>query len=124
MLMEQTLDKMNVMKLTGMAEAFRQQLGSAPHTKLSFDERLGRSAATAAGVAGAGDQGAHRAVMVVAGAGQAVSRGKRGAGRRPKSPDGRSGWATTRGGTFADALGLHHSINPRPARRSRMRRAP
>lgn len=41
MLMEQTLDKMNVMKLAGMAEALRQQLGSAPHTKLSFDERFG-----------------------------------------------------------------------------------
>ena len=41
MLMEQTLDKMNAMKLTGMTEALRQQLGSAPHTKLSFDERLG-----------------------------------------------------------------------------------
>ena len=41
MLMEQTLDKMNAMKLTGMAEALRQQLGSAPHTKLSFDERFG-----------------------------------------------------------------------------------
>ena len=41
MLMEQTLDKMNAMKLTGMTEALRQQLGSAPHTKLSFDERFG-----------------------------------------------------------------------------------
>jgi hypothetical protein len=41
MLMEQTLDKMNAMKLTGMTEALRQQLGSASHTKLSFDERLG-----------------------------------------------------------------------------------
>ena len=41
MLMEQTLDKMNAMKLTGMTEALRQQLASAPHTKLSFDERFG-----------------------------------------------------------------------------------
>ena len=41
MLMEQTLDKMNAMKLTGMAEALGQQLGSAQQTKLSFDERLG-----------------------------------------------------------------------------------
>ncbi len=41
MLMEQTLDKMNAMKLTGMTEALRQQLGSPQHTKLSFDERLG-----------------------------------------------------------------------------------
>jgi DNA replication protein DnaC len=41
MLMEQTLDKVNAMKLTGMAEALRQQLASAPHTKLSFDERFG-----------------------------------------------------------------------------------
>jgi len=37
----QTLDKMNAMKLTGMTEALRQQIGSAPHTKLSFDERFG-----------------------------------------------------------------------------------
>lgn len=41
MLMEQTLDKMNAMKLTGMAEALRQQLGSTQHARLSFDERLG-----------------------------------------------------------------------------------
>ncbi|MBI3264555.1 MAG: ATP-binding protein [Acidobacteria bacterium] len=41
MLIEQTLEKMNVMKLTGMTEALRQQLGSAQHTKLGFDERLG-----------------------------------------------------------------------------------
>jgi DNA replication protein DnaC len=41
MLMEQTLDKMNAMRLTGMSGALRQQLGSASHTKLSFDERLG-----------------------------------------------------------------------------------
>jgi len=41
MLMEQTLDKMNVMKLSGMADALKQQLGSGEHARLSFDERLG-----------------------------------------------------------------------------------
>lgn len=41
MLMEQTLDKMNAMKLTGMTEALRQQMGSAQHARLAFDERLG-----------------------------------------------------------------------------------
>ena len=41
MLMEQTLEKMNAMKLAGMTEALRQQLGSAQHSKLSFDERIG-----------------------------------------------------------------------------------
>jgi DNA replication protein DnaC len=41
MLIEQTLEKMNAMKLVGMAEALRQQLGSTQHGKLSFDDRLG-----------------------------------------------------------------------------------
>jgi DNA replication protein DnaC len=41
MLIEQTTEKMNAMKLSGMAEALRQQLGSAQHAKLSFDDRLG-----------------------------------------------------------------------------------
>lgn len=41
MLMEQTLDKMNVMKLAGMADALKQQLGSGEHARLSFEERLG-----------------------------------------------------------------------------------
>ena len=41
MLIEQTLEKMNVMKLSGMAEGLRQQLGSAEHVKLAFDDRLG-----------------------------------------------------------------------------------
>ena len=41
MLIEQTLDKMNAMKLSGMAETLKQQLGSAQHVRLSFDERLG-----------------------------------------------------------------------------------
>jgi DNA replication protein DnaC len=41
MLNQQTLDKMYVMKLSGMADAFKLQLGCAEHTRLSFDERLG-----------------------------------------------------------------------------------
>jgi len=41
MLIEQTLEKMNAMKLSGMAEGLRQQRGSPEHTRLSFDERLG-----------------------------------------------------------------------------------
>lgn len=41
MLIEQTLEKMNVMKLSGMAEGLRQQLGSAEHVRLAFDDRLG-----------------------------------------------------------------------------------
>ena len=41
MLNEQTLDKMNAMKLLGMAEAFKQQLGSSEHVRLNFEERLG-----------------------------------------------------------------------------------
>ena len=41
MLTEQTLDKMNAMKLTGMASAFQQQLGSAEYTRLSYEERVG-----------------------------------------------------------------------------------
>jgi DNA replication protein DnaC len=41
MLIEQTLDKMYAMKLSGMADAVKQQLGSAEHVKLAFDERLG-----------------------------------------------------------------------------------
>lgn len=41
MLTQQTLEKMNAMKLSGMAEAFQQQLGSSESTRLSFDERLG-----------------------------------------------------------------------------------
>ena len=41
MLIEQTLEKMNAMKLSGMAEGLRQQLGSAEHVKLPFDDRLG-----------------------------------------------------------------------------------
>ena len=41
MLTEQTLDKMNAMKLSGMADALRQQLGAGEHAKLSFEDRLG-----------------------------------------------------------------------------------
>lgn len=41
MLTEQTLDKMNAMKLSGMADALKQQMGSAEHAKLSFEERMG-----------------------------------------------------------------------------------
>jgi DNA replication protein DnaC len=41
MLTQQTLDKLNAMKLTAMAEAFEQQLGSAEHARLSFEDRFG-----------------------------------------------------------------------------------
>lgn len=41
MLTQQTLDKMNAMKLSGMAEAFQQQLRAGEHARLSFEERLG-----------------------------------------------------------------------------------
>jgi DNA replication protein DnaC len=41
MLTQQTLDKMNAMKLFGMADAFQQQLGAGEHARLSFEERLG-----------------------------------------------------------------------------------
>ena len=41
MLNQQTLDKMNEMKLSAMAEAFEQQLGSGEHAKLSFRNAWG-----------------------------------------------------------------------------------
>lgn len=41
MLTQQTLDKMNAMKLAGMADAFQQQLRAGEHARLSFEERLG-----------------------------------------------------------------------------------
>ncbi len=41
MLIQQTLDKLNAMKHSGMAEALEQQLGSAEHARLSFEDRLG-----------------------------------------------------------------------------------
>jgi DNA replication protein DnaC len=41
MLTQQTLDKMNAMKLHAMAEAFTHQLSSPEHAALSFEDRLG-----------------------------------------------------------------------------------
>jgi len=41
MLTQQTLDKMNAMKLSGMADGFQQQLRAGEHTRLSFEERVG-----------------------------------------------------------------------------------
>jgi DNA replication protein DnaC len=41
MLTQQTLEKMNAMKLSGMSEALAQQLASTECARLSFDERLG-----------------------------------------------------------------------------------
>lgn len=41
MLIEQTLEKLNAMKLSGMAEALKQPLGSGEGARLSFEERLG-----------------------------------------------------------------------------------
>ena len=41
MLTQPTLEKMNAMKLSGMAEALEQQLRSSECAHLSFDERLG-----------------------------------------------------------------------------------
>jgi DNA replication protein DnaC len=41
MLIEQTLEKMSAMKLSGMTAALKQQQGSAPHARLGFDERFG-----------------------------------------------------------------------------------
>lgn len=41
MLIQQTLDKMHAMKLSGMADALEQQLGSGEAARLSFEERLG-----------------------------------------------------------------------------------
>lgn len=42
MLTQQTLDKMNAMKLSGMADAFQQQLQrGSEHARLGFEERLG-----------------------------------------------------------------------------------
>jgi len=41
MLTQQTMDKMNAMKLSGMADAFQQQLRAGEHARLSFEERLG-----------------------------------------------------------------------------------
>ena len=41
MLTQPTLEKMNAMKMSAMAEAFEQQLRSGEHAKLSFEERVG-----------------------------------------------------------------------------------
>ena len=41
MLTEQTVDKMNAMKLHAMAQAFTEQLASSEFTPLTFEERLG-----------------------------------------------------------------------------------
>lgn len=41
MLIQHTLDKMNAMKLSGMAEALQQQLSTREHSQLAFEERLG-----------------------------------------------------------------------------------
>ncbi len=41
MLTQQTLEKMNAMKMSAMAEALEQQLGSPDHAELNFEERLG-----------------------------------------------------------------------------------
>jgi DNA replication protein DnaC len=41
MLNQPTLTKMQAMKLTAMAEALEHQLGSAEHTQLAFEDRLG-----------------------------------------------------------------------------------
>lgn len=41
MLNEQTLDKLYVMKLSGMAEAFQEQIQQPPLNDLSFEERFG-----------------------------------------------------------------------------------
>lgn len=40
MLNHQTLERMQAMKLSGMVEAFQQQLGSAQYAALGFEERL------------------------------------------------------------------------------------
>jgi hypothetical protein len=41
MLNEQTLDKLYTMKLSGMAEAFKEQLQQPSLHNLSFEERFG-----------------------------------------------------------------------------------
>ena len=42
MLNEQTLEKLHAMRLTGMAEAFAEQLRQPGIAELSFEERFGR----------------------------------------------------------------------------------
>lgn len=41
MLTEQTLEKMNAMKMTAFAEAFEQQIRNSEYADLSFEERIG-----------------------------------------------------------------------------------
>ena len=41
MLNEQTMEKMNAMKMSAMAEAFEQQLGNSEYAAMSFEERVG-----------------------------------------------------------------------------------
>lgn len=41
MLLEQTIDKLREMKLSGMADAIREQMANAQASQLSFDERMG-----------------------------------------------------------------------------------
>ena len=41
MLTDQTIEKMNTMKLTAMAQAFAEQLASSEFANLTFEERLG-----------------------------------------------------------------------------------
>jgi len=41
MLKQQTLEKMNAMKMAAMADAFEQQLGHSEYAELSFEERIG-----------------------------------------------------------------------------------
>lgn len=41
MLIQATLEKMNAMKLSAMAEALGRQLASSQYAELSFEERIG-----------------------------------------------------------------------------------
>jgi hypothetical protein len=41
MLNQQTIEKLHTMRLTGMAEAYRQQMEDASMASLSFEERFG-----------------------------------------------------------------------------------
>jgi len=41
MLNQPTIEKLQTMKLHGMAEAFREQIGTADSSQLSFEERFG-----------------------------------------------------------------------------------
>jgi hypothetical protein len=41
MLTQPTIEKLQALHLTAMAQAFEQQRGSAPHAELPFDDRFG-----------------------------------------------------------------------------------